>query len=346
MKEIYGILPGDLRRIVSQLPSGSLAELVEIRLRSERPLMVNLIRHDAFLTRESKFTSDPAAAYRVSGEDMLKTIQLMSNSSIYALEEELRNGFLTLPGGHRVGLVGKVNLQEGRIKTISHIGGLNIRLARQFPGTADKALPFLIEKKTNRLYHTLILSPPCCGKTTLLRDIIRQVSNGIPALNFRGITVGVVDERSEIAGCYKGIPQLDVGLRTDVLDACPKAQGMILLIRSMSPEVLAVDEIGRMEDIQALEEALNAGIRVVATIHGSSLEDLTRRPALQYLLEQRIFQRVVVLGREQGIGTLQEIIDGSDMHPLMGGESNVKVHWGRSGGDRLRLSRHHGSSQL
>ncbi|MDA8235997.1 MAG: stage III sporulation protein AA [Clostridia bacterium] len=340
MKEILKILPGELRRIISQLPTSSLNLLAEIRLRSERPLMVNLIQQDAFLTREGSIISDPADAYRVTGEDMLKTIQLMSNSSVYALEEELRNGFLTLPGGHRVGLVGKVNLSEGRIKTISHIGGLNIRVARQFPGTADKVLPFIIEKETNRLYHTLILSPPCCGKTTLLRDVVRQVSNGIPALGFLGVTVGVVDERSEIAGCYKGVPQLDVGLRTDVLDACPKAQGMILLIRSMAPEVLAVDEIGRMEDIQALEEALNAGIRVLATIHGSSIEDLNRRPALDYLLKQGIFQRFVVLGK--GV-TLKEIINGQDQQPLMRGESNVKTDWGRPGDNGLRIGRLHGS---
>jgi len=317
VREIYKVLPGELRRIISELPHHLQEQLVEIRLRLERPLAVNLAHCDMFVTRESRLTGNPAEAYRVTGEDMLKAIQLMSNSSIYALEEELRNGFLTLPGGHRVGLAGKVVLADGKIKTITQIGGLNIRRAREFPGCAGKVLPYLIDNQTNRLYHTLILSPPCCGKTTLLRDIIRQISNGVPNLNFPGITVGVVDERSEIAGCYKGVPQLDVGLRTDVLDACPKAQGMMLLIRSMSPGVLAVDEIGRMEDIQALEEALNAGIRVIATAHGSGVEDLAKRPAFRYLLEQQIFQRFVVLNKAKGVGTVQQIINGQDRRPLI-----------------------------
>ena len=121
----------------------------------------------------------------------------------------------------------------------------------------------------------MIISPPQCGKTTLLRDIIRQISDGNTTLGLRGHKVGVVDERSELAGCYKGVPQNDIGLRTDVLDGCPKAKGMIMLIRSMSPNIIATDEVGTREDIFAIEEALNAGIKIITTVHGKNLEEVS-----------------------------------------------------------------------
>jgi stage III sporulation protein AA len=158
------------------------------------------------------------------------------------------------------------------------------------------------------LHNTLIVSPPRCGKTTLLRDLVRQISNGISKPKFKGLKVGVVDERSEISGAYRGIPRNELGIRTDVLDRGPKGEGILLLIRSMSPEVIVTDEIGTKQDVEVLQEALNAGVRVITTVHGSSLQEVKNRPILQDLFTTNVFDRAVILSRRQGTGTLEDVI--------------------------------------
>ena len=155
--------------------------------------------------------------------------------------------------------------------------------------------------------HTLIVSPPRCGKTTLLRDIIRQMSNGWG--NISGVTVGVVDERSELAGCYQGIPQNDLGMRTDILDGCPKAEGMQMLIRSMSPVVVAVDELGKEEDFKAVESVIHCGCRLIATAHGASMEETLSQPFFRKLWEARVFLRYIFLGKHERAGIVEGIYD-------------------------------------
>lgn len=293
-----------------------LTNIEEIRLRQDQPLMVNLSGGEGFVTSTGNLVKVPAEGYRVTSEDLLKTLQLLTNSSLYALEEELRRGFITIPGGHRVGMVGKTVVENGTIRTIKQVNALNIRIARQIFNVSEKLLPYVYNYSTQNLYHTLIISPPCCGKTTLLRDLIRQISYGQPKFAVAGLGVGLVDERSEVAGSYRGKPQLDVGPRTDVLDGCPKAEGMMLLIRSMNPKVIAVDEIGSKEDILALEEALNAGIKVVATVHGASIEEIIRRPNFKYIIQNKIFERIVILERRSSPGVIKNVLDGVTMRPL------------------------------
>ena len=205
--------------------------------------------------------------------------------------------------------------KEGII-SFRHITSFNIRIAREILNVANKVLPFIIEN--GQVLHTLILSPPQMGKTTLLRDICRQLSNGFPG--FGGVKIGIVDERSEIAGCFQGIPQNDVGVRTDILDGCPKAIGIIMMIRSMSPNVIITDEIGKPEDVMAIEDALNAGIKIITSAHSSGLDDARRRPILKSLIDKNIFQRILVLGNSLGTGTLERVYDGIDWsildHPV------------------------------
>jgi len=313
-REIMPVLPPNIRELLSKLPEHILNRAIEIRLRQRRPFLISTGDQDVFISSDGP-TLDPGRAYVVKESDISRVTHLVSKSSIYALEEELRNGFITLPGGHRVGITGKTLLEKGKVKTMKYISGFNIRIASEIVGVAERIFRYIIGPG-GRIYHTVLVSPPRCGKTTMLRDLIRLLSNGVPELGFSGCTVGVVDERSEIAGCYRGVPQLDVGIRTDVLDGCRKDEGMMMLVRAMAPDVIATDEIGRREDVAALEEVLNAGVKILTTVHGTDLRDLLNRPALRYLLGLKEIERFIVLGCSRGVGTVEDIIDGGTMRSL------------------------------
>ncbi|MEE1315285.1 MAG: stage III sporulation protein AA [Faecalimonas sp.] len=290
--EVTSVLGKNIRRQLSD-EKMDFRTLQEIRLRIGKPMIV--ISNG----RERVFPGS------VSREDFQETLEYVSNYSLYAFENELKQGFLTIAGGHRVGVAGQVLLEQGRVKNMKQISSLNIRVSHEIPDCAKLILPYVT--KEGQIYNTLLISPPRCGKTTLLRDLIRQVSDGGPYLC--GSTVGVVDERSELAACYMGVPQNQLGLRTDVLDCCPKAEGMLMLIRSMGPQVIAVDEIGSREDIQALEYAMHCGCKMLATVHGSSMEEICRKPLFDRLVSEEIFERYVVLENRKQVGEIKGIYD-------------------------------------
>jgi len=237
-------------------------------------------------------------SFVVSPADLKHLVAAFSQSSLYAFEEELKQGYITLPGGHRVGFAGKALLDSaGKLRGLRDISSICLRVARSVPGCADALLPEILDHQ-GLPYHLLIVSPPQGGKTTMLRDISRQLSD-------RGRRVCIVDERSEIAGCYQGRPQLDVGRCTDVLDGCPKALGMQVALRALSPEVLVTDEIGRNEDVLAIEDALSAGVRVITTAHGTSLAHVYKRPYLRELMDKGLFERVTILSNRSGPGSIE-----------------------------------------
>lgn len=296
---------GILQQAVWLLKNTEIIE--EIRLRVNQPLLIRTGKKEYFLLSSGQLGMQ-RDAYLVTKEDLIETLEKMTYSSIYAAEEELRQGFLTLPGGHRVGISGETVVEYGKIRILRNISGLNIRLARQPRVNMVELLRLLIDQD-KVFYDTLLVSPPRAGKTTMLRLLIRQLSEGVPVLGLEGQTVGVVDERSEIAGMWQGIPTFDLGCRTDVLDRCPKAEGLIMLIRSMSPSVIAVDELGSVEDASALGEAVRCGVKILATAHASSLEELYRRAHLKELFSNQTFERMVVLSRERGPGTLEGVYD-------------------------------------
>lgn len=307
-QHIYPILPPHLSQLLMAVSVRLLGNVTEIRLRANQPFVLVLGNHDVMLDASGQASSQ-SQAYHCTIEDLLRTFQLICKNSVYAFEPELRQGYLTINGGHRVGLAGQATAFDGTIKTLTHISSLNIRLARAIPGCADTILPFVIDNASRRIYNTLLISPPRCGKTTILRDLIRQLSTGKAPLGITGVQVGLVDERSEIAACEKGIPSIDLGPRVDVLDACPKASGLLMLIRSMAPEVIATDELGREEDAIAVREAIHAGVSIIATVHSRTINELRERPHIGELVQQRMFDRYVILSNRLGPGTIEEIYD-------------------------------------
>lgn len=285
LEEILRILGKNIRRIITNADI-DITKLSEIRLRSFMPLIIRYDGSDRFITPEGKLDMHEKYAYRVSSEDIKETFVFLSDYSVYAFEEEMKCGYITIAGGHRVGIAGKAVISDGRIKNMRYISFINIRVAHECIGCAEHIMDY-ISPYGNAL-NTLIVSAPGVGKTTLLRDIIRQLSSG--SKNYPGKNVGVVDERSEICACYHGIPQNDVGIRTDVIDACPKAEGIMMLVRSMSPEIIAVDEIGTDRDMKAVLYSMTCGCKVIATIHGSGIEDAGK----DFYLENA-FDRIIVL---------------------------------------------------
>lgn len=280
--------------------------LEEIRLRLGKPVVIKLHGQEKFLDGQGKFTDVETGAYRVGDKELLDILNQICHDSIYAYEDEVKQGFLTVPGGHRIGLAGQAVVEEdGRIRTMKHIASLNIRVSHEIKGVADRVLPYLFE--SGRFCNTLIISPPGCGKTTLLRDIIRQISDG--NRYHGGMTVGVVDERSEIAGSFRGQPQNDVGIRTDVLDACPKIYGMTMLIRSMAPQVVAIDELGGVEDIAAIKRVSACGCGLLATIHGFGMEEMRSKDYMNKLLAENLFTRYIVLTKKNGCPGVDKIYD-------------------------------------
>lgn len=302
-EELFSIFPGLLLEAVEELalPPG---QLQEIRIRANRPLLA--------VCGNREYRSKRI----IKKEELREILAYLSNYSLYAYEEELSRGFLSLPGGHRVGIAGRTVLQEGRVKTVTEVSSLNLRFAHEVRGCADRLLPYL--RAEGRLMSTLIASAPGHGKTTLLRDLIRQISDGYDG--YSGLTVGVVDERSEIAGTFRGLPGNDVGMRTDVLDGCPKAEGMMMLIRSMAPKAVAVDEIGSRGDTEALLSAMNCGCVLFSTVHGSSMEELLGKPVLREMIDLGLFERYVFLDGSRKPGRIRQIL-GRDGRVLQEGGS-------------------------
>lgn len=297
-KQIIRVLSESVQKIIEQ-ERMDFSELQEIRLRIGQPVTV------LYQNEELILPTMYSEKKRLGKQEMKETIEHISNYSLYAYEHELKQGFITIEGGHRVGMAGQVIMEGGKIKNMKYISSINIRVSHEVLDCANKIFPYITYNK--QMYHTLIISPPRCGKTTLLRDVIRQISDGNRWI--KGCTVGVVDERSELGGCYLGVIQNNLGMRTDILDRCPKADGMIMLIRSMAPQVVAVDEIGAKEDVHAIEYAMHCGCKMLATAHGDSMEEICKKPIFEKLIREKRFERYVILSNRYRLGGIEAVYD-------------------------------------
>ena len=270
------LLPRRLREAALAVPEKEKVE--ELRLRQGERLTLTLPEGEV-----------PVPGTRVTGEDLEAVLDIATGSSRYTASQSLRQGYLTAEGGFRIGVCGTAVLEGGEVALYRDLSSLNIRIPREQIGLADRVLPGLLAER--RLESTLVISPPGGGKTTLLRDLVRALSDE------KNLRVSLVDERGELAAVHRGVPQLQVGRHTDVLDACPKAQAIPTLLRAMNPQVIAVDEVAVAGDVAALEQAAGAGVVLLATVHGAGVEDLKRKPILAGMPGLGIFRKAVRIGR-------------------------------------------------
>jgi len=291
--EILKVLPSYISNEIIRLNCSQ--NITEIRLRTKCKIIIVCGKNEIVL--------DCITTPKV----ILDILLNVSKNSIYAIQNDLNNGFVVIRGGHRIGISGEVVYVDGKIKNIKNICSLNIRVARQVYGCADRILSEIIVN--NEFLNTLIVSPPGCGKTTLIRDIIRQTSNGIPSLNFKGKNVALIDERGEIASVYEGVASLDVGVRTDIMSNVNKASGMKMMIRSMAPDIIATDEIGKKEDIIAIKEAILSGVKVIFTMHGDSIKSILKNQNIKELLDLNIFSKIIILSNGKVPGIVEKVYD-------------------------------------
>lgn len=286
MDEILRYFPNKIYQIFSNLLQENpkvANELQEIRIRVDKPIILKLREKDIILQ------------YNILQTEILQIVERLCENSIYAYKNQICEGFITIKGGHRVGLTGSCVIENGKITNIKYISSLNIRIAREIKNCSTRILREIIDIENKTIYNSIIVAPPGRGKTTILRDIIRRLSDGIEEINFRGKTCGIVDERGEIAAMFKGTPQNDVGIRTDVIENVSKNKGIHMLIRTMAPEIIACDEIGSKEDVEAIHYALYSGVKGIFTMHGKNVEDIKNNKQIYELIENREIQKIVFL---------------------------------------------------
>lgn len=272
-----------------------LETLEEIRLRTSKPIILK------------RATCQEVIEYNLTYREIIEILQRICENSIYSYQNQICNGFITIKGGHRIGITGNAVVENNKVININYISSINFRIAREIKGCSNKILGHILNLKNNTIYNTLIISAPGAGKTTILRDIIRNLSNGIPQIKFDGMNIGLVDERSEIAATYKGIHQNDLGIRTDVLSNISKGTGLKMLIRSMAPQIVVADEIGSYEDIEAINYATCSGIKGIFTAHGETLEEIFSNPVLRRILKSHVFEKIIFLNSKGKRGEISKI---------------------------------------
>lgn len=293
MEYILKCLPIQLAKLILE---HNIQKLEEIRIRANKPVILKLGQVEIVLN------------YTITTNEIIGTLQNICNNSIYTYQNQICNGFITLPGGNRVGIAGNVVIKDGQVSNISYIYSLNFRISHQINGASDNILKYVLDTENNTIFNTLIVSPPGAGKTTMIRDLAKRISNGINEINFRGLDVSIIDERGEIAAMTKGITFNDVGIRTDVLDNVPKTIGIRMAVRSMAPKVIIADEIGNKDDVNIINYAICSGVKCIFTAHGSNMEDLLKNNEINKIINLQLFSKIIFLDEKQK-GKIKNVVN-------------------------------------
>ena len=295
INDVLSYLPENLKKILANTVKLLGDNVQEIRFRIGRPLIVGSLNGNFAILPNGNLSPAIGGAYIVTPSDVRVIFQLICENSIYAHMEDIRQGFITIKGGHRVGFTGRAVCNDKKIESFKDISSINIRIAKEVIGAANDVIDDIIENES--IVNTLLISPPLIGKTTVLRDITRQISN-------KGFKVAVADDRGEIAAMYKGIPQNDIGIQTDVIENAPKKEAVSMMLRSMSPQVIISDEISNEDDAYAVEQCFGTGVSVIGSAHGHSIEEIAERKFLRGLIGKGGFRKVILLSCEgSGLNT-------------------------------------------
>lgn len=290
---LFKYLPKSIRKLMYFI---STEGLEEIRLRQGLPIALYYRDKCCYITPKGQLSACYTGCMIATRADLIEGMELISEASVYALEDEIKNGYITVEGGHRVGLCGNTVIESGKIANINYISGLNYRIAKEVIGVAKEIMPYIYDSQ--KIRNTLIISPPQCGKTTLLRDVARSLSAV-------GKKVSVIDERNEISAMNNGYQGYDLGVSCDVLRGATKAEGTLLMLRSMSPDVIVTDELGADEEGRVLSRIASSGVHLISTIHASNRSDLEKRSEIAGMCP--FFSCFITLSRRKGVGTVEEI---------------------------------------
>lgn len=289
-----------LYKTLYKIPKELKHSVQEIRLRAEKPITLSCGNRILFVNTNAQISESMENAVISSFEDIVTTFQNICCYSVYSHQNEIKNGFVTMGSGHRVGLCGTAVTSHGEITSVRDISSLNIRIAREIPDASEK----LLKRVGSIDGGLLIVGTPCSGKTTILRDLARRISLGIDC---RIMRTSVVDERGELAGSYAGISRNDLGL-ADILNGYSKHDGIMQALRTLSPEAIICDEVGASSDMSAIEQGVNSGVNIIATIHAGSYRELLSRKQGKALLDTCAFKTVVMLKSRESAGTIDKII--------------------------------------